>query len=812
MTDFVESLDVKKHWNRNWRNLNVEAAKMVEQLLNKNEHGLIVVASNTSNQKKMEDDFSLSTQLNAYQAEKVEFGKYSMYVIKSRLIILDRVCIDGNVYAVNCEIQCKKKCNITTQLYCTADAIIDEKLKESILPIQWNTKMHHDIPIQLKDLEDKGKSCLGQTCFYDGIKHLENHLKLSMNTFGPTHRLVSISYNLLGTAYSGNRQYNKAIKFYEQSLKIVLDNFGTNCDFAAQLYQNLGNAYESKSAFDKAIECHEKSMKIKLETFGSNHASVAVSYYNLGGIYFRQRYFDKAIEYDKKALTIRKQIFGNTSKCVGNVCWNLGANFQLKGYKRTACEYFEQAWMVYSVTLGDWNESTLRAKKQIKALKEEDTKQLPTIKRVDMVASSEDRNRIKHLNFKKHWNVRWKIANESATKMVEKMIKGGGQGLIIVASNISQMNDKINEHLHKINDEPCLFLSLMNSNKAVKKRTFGSYCIYAIESKLVIFDDGVDIDGNVYAINCSVQCQKNVKISMQFFVSENTVVDPKLQLSITPTQWNTKIYHDIPLQLEGLIHKSKNCSKKSLFADAISCAQKSVKIAIRTFGDEHPYVADTNHYLGVAYYKKKRYRKAITCYEKAFHIRSIFFGTNHDEIATTYNCLGITYDRMGKYDKAIEYHEKALQIRLANFTKCCSAVATSYNNLGAAYSKTEQYDKAIECHESALKIKLNLHGTNHNDVASLYHNLGIAYDKKKQYNKAIEHKEKVLEIRTQIFGKKHRAIASANMGLGRVFEATGERETACKYYEEAWKVYSMALGEFDRETLQAKAKVQEKAK
>ncbi|ETO32949.1 hypothetical protein RFI_04161 [Reticulomyxa filosa] len=250
-----------------------------------------------------------------------------------------------------------------------------------------------------------------------------------------------------------------------------------------------------------------------------------------------------------------------------------------------------------------------------------------------------DNNIINSLGFKKFWDSNWRKANVKACKMVEKMIKSNEKGLITVSKDTFEMQDKDDNNLY-------LFTTLIKNDNTEKKKV-GEFWIYNIKSKLVILPNNINIDGNVYAVNCKLQCQhenENIEIAFQqFFISKDTIIDNKLRLSISTIQWNTNLHYEIPVRLKRLFKQSRKCSKNKQFNEAISHCKKAVKISTDTFGFEHPYIADAKNYLGIAYDKKGKYDKAIECYEQSLYIRIRLFGVNHNDVSTAYHNLGVVY-------------------------------------------------------------------------------------------------------------------------------------------------------------------------
>ncbi|ETO26231.1 hypothetical protein RFI_10906 [Reticulomyxa filosa] len=155
--EIAEALDFKKHWSAHWRKANAEAAKRVERMIKNKEEGLIIVAYNPAKWKHKNDGLGPIVNLvkNSKGNSKPFEGCY-MYEIKRRVIVLKQVHIDGNVYAVDCELRCEGSVNITTQLFATKNAIINEQLKHFISPIfgiqKYITIFHYNFkPLKMKE-------------------------------------------------------------------------------------------------------------------------------------------------------------------------------------------------------------------------------------------------------------------------------------------------------------------------------------------------------------------------------------------------------------------------------------------------------------------------------------------------------------------------------------------------------------------------------------------------------------------------------------------------------------------------------------
>ncbi|ETO19245.1 hypothetical protein RFI_17989 [Reticulomyxa filosa] len=269
-----ETLDFKKHWNINWKKAHVEAAKMIEEMVKKNEQGIIIIAKNIYKTKHIKHDYNVNNEnslialINNKNVEKRQFRDYWLYIIKKKLIVLNNITIDGNMYVINCEIECKKDINITTQLFITKDTIINQQLKQIILPIEWDTKLHHDIPLQLQNLNDKGEKYSDEGHFDEAVLYLQNALQICSSTFGPYHPYVGDLQNNLGIIYRKQGHYHKSIMWYEKGLEIRIQNFGRVNRVIADSYWNLGRIFEIAGNFTLSKYYFDMSWKIYTIVYG----------------------------------------------------------------------------------------------------------------------------------------------------------------------------------------------------------------------------------------------------------------------------------------------------------------------------------------------------------------------------------------------------------------------------------------------------------------------------------------------------------------------------------------------------------------
>ncbi|ETO11728.1 hypothetical protein RFI_25648 [Reticulomyxa filosa] len=767
-SDIPPTLDLKKYCDKNWRKANVEAAKIAEEMINKKERGLIVIAynsaewANSSFVMSMNDDNGMNKQ---------QFGEYWMYVIKCKLQILNEVNIAGNVYAIDNEIQCKGNVTIMSQLFITTNAIVDSQLKQAISPIPWNTKVHYNVPARLQDFEEKGEQCSKKRLYNDAILHLQKHLQLSVNTFGLDHPYVAISYNLLGLTHDSKKQYDKAIEYFEKALKVILKRYGDNHALVAQLYHHLGNTYANKKRLDKSIEYHERALNIMLDMFRDNHTMIADLYYDLGNDYFK-KIDDKAIEYYEKSLKIRLHLLGDSHADVANVYYQLGNIHLKKEQYDKATKFYEESLKINVNIFGTNHVSVASSysklgkiylvKGQIDRAIDYHANALKI--RVDLFGLKHDKVAASYQNL---GNANFsKKECEKAHDYYEKALK-------IRVSYFGASHSKVSDSYNGLGNT--------HFEKEEYDKALESYEI-ALKIRLDVFGVNHNNVADSYANAGFVYCVKE-KYEKAIDCHEKAL--------------------NIRIALFGMEHIKIGSSydnlgntylMKGYYSKALEYYEKELHILSNIVDKSRISFTDLYNNFGTVYLKKKQYAKAIEYYEKALQINIFVFGHNHANVASSYNKLGNVYAASGKYDQAIESHTKALKMRRNLFGMKHSDVADSYHDLGNVYyaKSNDSYpksmsDKVMDSFKKALQIRLSLFGAKHRKIIESHNDFGHLHLAQYRLTEATEYYEKALRMGLDMFGASHSEVANSYQNLASLHELKNTGN-AFGYYEKALKI------------------------
>jgi tetratricopeptide (TPR) repeat protein len=101
--------------------------------------------------------------------------------------------------------------------------------------------------------------------------------------------------------------------------------------------------------------------------------------------------------------------------------------------------------------------------------------------------------------------------------------------------------------------------------------------------------------------------------------------------------------------------------KQGKTEEAIKVAEEALQVAIKTFGEEHPYVSSSLNNIALLYINEGRYEKAEELYERSLVIAEAILGKDHPQLAGILENMVRCSEELGQTEKA-----EMLQARLEN--------------------------------------------------------------------------------------------------------------------------------------------------
>lgn len=206
-----------------------------------------------------------------------------------------------------------------------------------------------EISNMINDYTGKSKAYRMMGLAYSGKSEYDKALKylfLSLNEAKKTEDLqyIGVIYTSIGINYRKKSEYDEALKYYLKSLEIF--NLEDDSGRISSTLTNLGIIYKVLEDYDKAIEYYTESMIINRKT--GNRKGMSYTLANIGLIYKEKKEFKKSIAFLNEALAIFKEF--NFNNEIGHVYSSLGEIYLMQKKYQEAFNSVQTANKIYSET------------------------------------------------------------------------------------------------------------------------------------------------------------------------------------------------------------------------------------------------------------------------------------------------------------------------------------------------------------------------------------------------------------------------------------------------------------------------------
>ncbi len=222
-----------------------------------------------------------------------------------------------------------------------------------------------------------------------------------------------------------------------------------------------------------------------------------------------------------------------------------------------------------------------------------------------------------------------------------------------------------------------------------------------------------------------------------------------------------------------------------LYEQSREILERALEVRRKTFGQDHPAVAESLDSLGLAFMDLDRLEKAEGLVRQALGIERRTFGEEHLAVAESLNSLGLILRRKGEVATAGPLFRESLAQRRKFLGEPQREVSVSLNNLGLSLQESGQPDQARPLLEEALAQQLQLYGEGHWLVAHSRHNLSLVLADLGELNLAEEQSRKALGIYRKLLGDDHPRVAAALHNLAELLSRTGDFKASEAYYHQA---------------------------
>jgi CHAT domain-containing protein/Tfp pilus assembly protein PilF len=251
-------------------------------------------------------------------------------------------------------------------------------------------------------------------------------------------------------------------------------------------------------------------------------------------------------------------------------------------------------------------------------------------------------------------------------------------------------------------------------------------------------------------------------------------------------------------QVLALLKESHEKQVAGQMDEAISLAERALKIAEKDLGPEHGIVAMTLATLAQQYDQKGDYNRAESFYLRALAIaEKPSSGLEPFFIATLLNGVGRLYDLRGDFLRAEPLYKRALDIQQKSLGPDDPQVATTLTNLGVMYQAKGDYGAAEQFLLRALAIREKSTGPEEIFVIQSLKSLASLYETKGDYEKSGPLLQRVVSKLEKLLGPDNPIIAPAISDLALHTKNQGDYAKAEQLYQRAIGILERARGPDD---------------
>ncbi len=264
------------------------------------------------------------------------------------------------------------------------------------------------------------------------------------------------------------------------------------------------------------------------------------------------------------------------------------------------------------------------------------------------------------------------------------------------------------------------------------------------------------------------------------------LADVDLRARLTPAERRELIDAD---------HDSLAAADRSIpAADAVKAATRSIEIRKRLLGPEHPLVARSLRWQGLAYQRLGKLDRAEASLQESVTIRTKVLGDNLDT-AGSLESLALVKEQRGDIPAAIALCRQELAMRQRLFGDESVRTAESWHNLARMAARRPTFADAEVACRRALSIRERMLGADHLQTASTLGLLGEIEMGLSHYGQGETLLKRALKIRQKRLGNDHYLTLENQLTLARLYERRGQYPRSAEVYQRVLETRRRLLGE-----------------
>lgn len=215
---------------------------------------------------------------------------------------------------------------------------------------------------------------------------------------------------------------------------------------------------------------------------------------------------------------------------------------------------------------------------------------------------------------------------------------------------------------------------------------------------------------------------------------------------------------------------------------------KSLEIAERELGSDHPEIAKIQNKLGKLFQATNRLKAAGLMFSTSLNILINHYGNNHFEIADTLYNYSRFLQITDNPQEAKSMMERLLKIDIDKYGNEHPIIARDLDNLSGLYHSLKQFEEAEPLAERALKIEESFFGKDHPNIAVRLNNYAQLLVETGRAIQAESLMHQALMIIQKQLGMNHPNVAIQLNNIGMLLLKNGQYAEAESFFQQATEI------------------------
>jgi len=248
-------------------------------------------------------------------------------------------------------------------------------------------------------------------------------------------------------------------------------------------------------------------------------------------------------------------------------------------------------------------------------------------------------------------------------------------------------------------------------------------------------------------------------------------------------------HRDIAVSMTAL---GRVLEERGAYTDAITVMREALRLH-SALGETSPEVAAAATQLGNDYFYAGDYAGADSMFRRTMQVAQRMYGANHPLVGDALINLGAVRHQRAEYAEAERYDRQGLAIIQRVYGADDPRTAAAMTMLARALVAEVRFDEAVPLVEHALAIRERVYGAMSPKVASTINELGIMAMRRKQYDEAESYFARNADIYRAVYKGPHNLLATALANRASVRNARGDFTGAETMFREALDIFTKTL-------------------